>query len=159
MASSTERKTSLMKNASQFLSSREDCFALFLLVARFVNDRIARRQFGAEAFGASGRFSSWLARANWCAKLGQHRGHHPTNLPRRHRAPFGLPGQERVQAQFTGQIHLEKRQATIQLQRRNCSGVRTRAASQSTSCFKKRNRCSSENRSPSRGGTCSKGTT
>jgi len=61
-------------------------------------------------FRPSGRFSTWVARPNRCATLGHHRGHDPTNVPRCHPTPCGLPRQERVQAQVTCQRHLERRQ-------------------------------------------------
>src|SRR5258708_5470668 len=110
VASSAERKTSWMKKASKFLSRREGRFAFFLLFACFVNDRIARCWFRMEAFGASGRFSSWLARTNRCANLRQKRGHDTANLPGCHGTPFGFPGQEGRETQFAGQIQLQERQ-------------------------------------------------
>ena len=110
MSSSAQRKTSPMKNASRFTSGRGARFALFLLFARFMNDRIARCLPRAEAFGTPRRFSSWLARTDRCAKLRQNGGHDPTDLPGSHRTPFGLPRKQGRKSERAGQIQLEERQ-------------------------------------------------
>src|SRR5438270_1726033 len=99
-----------MKNASRVTSGRGNRFALFLLFARFMNDRIARCLPRAEAFGTPRRFSSWLARTDRCAKLRQNGGHDPTDLPGSHPTPFGLPRQQGRKSERAGQIQLEERQ-------------------------------------------------
>src|SRR5713226_202738 len=99
-----------MKSRDRPNSGDADLFALFLLFARFLNDRIALRGLRAEAFGASRRFSSWLARTGRCAKLHQKGVHDPTNLPGSDRTAFGLPRQERLQTKFARQIQLEEHQ-------------------------------------------------
>src|SRR5438270_6550570 len=99
-----------MKNASRVTSGRGNRFALFLLFARFMNDRIARCLPRAEAFGTPRRFSSWLARTDRCAKLRQNGGHDPTDLPGSQRTPFGLPRKQGRKSERAGQIQLEERQ-------------------------------------------------
>src|SRR5436305_11156897 len=99
-----------MKSRCRPNSGHADLFALFLLFARFMNNRIALRGLRAEAFGTSRRFSSWLARPGRCAKLHQKGGHNPTHLPGSDRTPFGLPRQERMQTKLASKIQLQERQ-------------------------------------------------
>src|SRR5581483_11714143 len=99
-----------MKRRSLFDSGRGNCFALFLLVARCMDNRRARRRPRMEAFGRPRRFSTWLAHTDRCANLRQKSWHDPTNLPWGHRTPFGLPGQERMLTKLASQIQLEERQ-------------------------------------------------
>lgn len=58
-----------------------------------------------KAFRPSWRFSAWVAQADLRARLGRHRGSHPMNLPRCHRALCGLLWQKRMQAPFASQVH------------------------------------------------------
>src|SRR5438477_11740592 len=99
-----------MKSRGRQNSGHADLFAFFLLFARFMNDWIALRRLRVEPFGASRRFSSWLARTDRGAKLRQKGRHNPTNLSGSDRTPFGFPGQERLQTQWASQIQLEERQ-------------------------------------------------
>src|SRR5260370_1495200 len=99
-----------MKNESRLNSGRGNRFALFLLFARFMNDRIARCLPRAEALGTSRRFSTWLARTDGCANHVEKRRHDPTDLPWSHRATFRLPRQQCSQAKGACKIHLRKSQ-------------------------------------------------
>src|SRR5581483_2597809 len=108
--SSAQRKTSQMKRTSLFHSDRGNRLALFLRLARFMNNRRARCRPRVEAFGPPWCFSSWLAHPDRWANLQQKSWHDSTNLPWSHRTSFGLPRQERMQTQFTSQIQLEERQ-------------------------------------------------
>ena len=99
-----------MTRKSQTHSGRGRRFALFLLFACFIHDRMTLRRFRMEAFGASERFSAWLARMGRCPNLQQNGGHHPPNLPRGDRTPFGFPRQQRVESQRACQIQLSERQ-------------------------------------------------
>jgi hypothetical protein len=74
-----------------------DRCAFCLLCVRVLHDRRVQRRVRAEASGASGGLSSWVARTNRCATRRQNGQYHRTSLPRSDRAPCGLPGQERLQ--------------------------------------------------------------
>jgi hypothetical protein len=95
-----------MKRTSRTNSGHRDLFALFLLVARFVNDRVTRRRFRMEPFGTPWRFSARLARTGGGANLRQNRGHHPTDLPWSHWTAFGLPGQQGLRSLGARQVQL-----------------------------------------------------
>src|SRR5947208_14737638 len=99
-----------MKKISRTPSGRSGLFALFLRFTRFTNNRITRSGLRTKPLGASGRFSSWLARPDWCANLPQNGGHDPTDLPWSHGTPFGLPRQQGGESERAGQIQLEERQ-------------------------------------------------
>ncbi len=144
----SEERGVQMKRTSSTNSGCRDLFARFLLGTRFVNDRVAHRRFGMEAFGTSWRFSAWLARTDGCAKLRQKRGHDPTGLPWSQRTAFGFPGQQCLPPKGRARYNWVKASATNQLQSRNWSAVRTWATVQSKSCFRKRKPCSSEKRNP-----------
>src|SRR5205814_610618 len=55
------------------------------------HDREASRRLWSKAFGSSRRFSAWLARTSWGAKLQQNRRHHATHLLWRHGTIAALP--------------------------------------------------------------------
>ncbi len=112
----SEERGVQMKRTSSTNSGCRDLFARFLLGTRFVNDRVAHRRFGMEAFGTSWRFSAWLARTDGCAKLRQKRGHDPTGLPWSQRTAFGFPGQQCLPAQARARYNWVKASATNQLQ-------------------------------------------
>src|SRR5258706_12494808 len=99
-----------MKNRGQQNLGQRNGFAFLLLFARFTKNRITRCGRRMKPLRASGRFSSWLARTDWCAKLPQNGGHDPTDLSWSHRTPFGLPRQQSSQSERAGQIQLEERQ-------------------------------------------------
>src|SRR5205807_8551442 len=69
-----------MTSTSRSNSGRRRRFALFVLFARFENDRIALRRFRLEAFGASGRFTTWLRRSRRGPQLHQKGWHGSSNL-------------------------------------------------------------------------------
>src|SRR5947209_18064644 len=98
-----------MKSRGRPNSGHADLFALFLLFARFMNNRIALGGLRVETFGASRCFSSWVARTNWGANLPQNAGHDPTDLPWSHRGPFGLPRQQGSESDGASQIDLVER--------------------------------------------------
>ena len=145
---SEQRKRKSNERTSRTNSGHCDLFALFLLVARFVNDRVTRRRFGMEPFGAPGRFSARLARTDGvptCDKI--------VGITRRIcRGVTGRPlaSQDSKACTASGRTKYNwvKTSATSQLQSRNWVGVRTWTAVQSKSCFQKRKPCSSEKRNP-----------
>src|SRR6266568_3956415 len=53
-----------MKNRGQQNLGQSACFAFLLLFARFMKNRIPRSGLRMKSLGASGRFSSWLARTD-----------------------------------------------------------------------------------------------
>src|SRR5947209_10020229 len=81
-----------MTSTSRSNLSRCRRFALFVLFARFENDRIALRRFRLEAFGASGRFTTWLRRSCWGSQLHQKGWHGPSHLGQRQNRAARLPG-------------------------------------------------------------------
>src|SRR6266446_8420095 len=99
-----------MKNRDQQNLGQSACFAFLLLFARFTKNRITRSGPRMKPLRASGRFSSWLARTDWCANLPQNSGHDPTDLSWSHGTPFGLPRQQSSQSERASQIQLEERQ-------------------------------------------------
>src|SRR6266700_609673 len=99
-----------MKNREQQNLGQSAYFAFLLLFARFMKNRIPRSGLRMKSLRASGRFSSWLARTDWCAKLPQNGGHDPTDLSWSHRTPLGLPRQQSSESERAGQIQLEERQ-------------------------------------------------
>src|SRR5712692_2852110 len=80
------------------------------LLERLAHHGIARRRLGSKPFGPSGRFSTWLARACWCANLQQNRRHHSTHLLWGHRTIGRLPGSMQDLSQLPCQIQLVKDQ-------------------------------------------------
>src|SRR6266702_857555 len=80
---SEQRKTSQMTSTSRANSGRSRRFALFVLFARFTNDGMARRRLRMEAFGASGRFSTWLWWSRRSTQLRQKGGHGSSSLCQR----------------------------------------------------------------------------
>src|SRR5258706_7886207 len=99
-----------MKNREQQNLGHSGCFAFLLLFARFTTNRITRSGRRMKPFSAPGRFSSWLARTDWCANLPQNAGHDPTDLSWSHGTPLGLPRQQSSESERAGQIQLEERQ-------------------------------------------------
>src|SRR5258708_8189349 len=99
-----------MTSRSQANSGRRRRFALFLLFACFIHERMTQCRLRVEAFGTSKRFSSWLARAGWCAKLRQSAGHDAATLRGGRGTLFGIPRQQHVLSQFASQIQLNERQ-------------------------------------------------
>src|SRR5205807_1477121 len=69
-----------MTSTSRSNSGRRRRFALFVRFARFEIDRIALRRFRLEAFGASGRFTTWLRRSRRGPQLHQKGWHGSSNL-------------------------------------------------------------------------------
>src|SRR2546421_3144697 len=90
MAQKQEKRGAMNKN-SRTLSGRGALFALFLLFARFTNDRMTRPGLGMKAFGPSRRFSSLLWRSSRRAQLLQKGGHRPSHLCQRRSREAGLP--------------------------------------------------------------------
>ncbi len=73
---------------------------------RLPDHREASSRLRSKAFGASGRFSAWLARACWCAKLQQNGRHHPTHLLWRDGTLAALPWSMHGLSELTCQIQL-----------------------------------------------------
>src|SRR5437588_5291213 len=90
MAQKQEKRGAMNKN-SRTLSGRGALFALFLLFARFTNDRMTRPGLGMKAFGPSRRFSSLLWRSSRGAQLAQKGGHGPSHLCQRWHRGAGVP--------------------------------------------------------------------
>jgi hypothetical protein len=82
MAQIQERRAKMRKSRRE-TSDRGSLFALFLLVARFANDRITSSTPGMKAFGPSWCFSAWFRWASRCAQLAQKGGHGPSHLCQR----------------------------------------------------------------------------
>ena len=80
---SEQRKTSQMTSTSRANSGRSRRFALFVRFARFTNDGMARRRLRMEAFGASGRFTTWLWWSRRSPQLRQKGGHGASSLCQR----------------------------------------------------------------------------
>src|SRR5438874_9856578 len=99
-----------MTSRSQTDSGWSRRFVLFLLCACFIHDAMTRCRLRVEAFGTSGRISSWLARMGRRANLRQNAGHHPANLPWSDWTSFGFPWHQRVESQLTYQIQLDEGQ-------------------------------------------------
>src|SRR5260370_8207721 len=83
---SEQRKTSQMTSTSRANSGRSRRFAFFVRFARFKNDGMARRRLRMEAFGTSGRFTTWLWWSRRSPQLRQKGGHGSSSLcQRQHR--------------------------------------------------------------------------
>src|SRR2546425_3589286 len=80
---SEQRKTSQMTSTSRANSGRSRRLALFVLFARFPNDGMTRRQLRMEAFGASGRVSTWLWWSRRSPQLRQKGRHGSSSLCQR----------------------------------------------------------------------------
>src|SRR5260370_35651377 len=80
---STQRKTRQMTSTRRANSGRSRRFALFVRFGRFTNDGMARRRLGMEAFGASGRFTTWLWWSRRSPQLRQKGGHGSSSLCQR----------------------------------------------------------------------------
>src|SRR6266581_5545210 len=76
------------------------------LFGRLTYQREASSGLRSKAFGPSGRFSAWLARACRCAKLQQNRRHHATHLLWCHRTIRTLPWPMQGLPKLTCQIQL-----------------------------------------------------
>src|SRR5947209_14635210 len=109
MGQNKERRVQ-MKRTGQPNSGRSRCFALFLLIARFIHNGMTRCRLRVEACGTSERFSTWLARMGRRANLPQNAGHHPANLPWSDWTPFSFPRQQGVESQLTCQKQLDEGQ-------------------------------------------------
>src|SRR5947209_4719821 len=75
------------------------------------HDREASRRLWSKAFGSSRRFSAWLARTSWGAKLQQNRRHHATHLLWRHGTIAALPRPVQGLSELACQIQLVQDQS------------------------------------------------
>jgi hypothetical protein len=92
MDGSEQRKTSQMTSTSRPNSGCSRRFALFLLFARFENNRMTRCRLRMETLGTSGRFSAWLRWSCWSPQLYHKSGHSPSHLRQRQNRAACLPG-------------------------------------------------------------------
>src|SRR5258708_6567649 len=81
-----------MQSTNQQNSSQGSFFALFLLFARFTNDRMTRRRLGMEALRPSRRFSAWLRWSCRGAQLRQKAWHGSPHLRQSQNRAARLPG-------------------------------------------------------------------
>ncbi|SRR6266568_4783870 len=81
-----------MKSTSRGNSRRRRRFALFVLFARFPNDRMTHDRFRMKPLGASRRFSAWLRWSRRGAQLRQEGGHGSSHLCQRQDRTTMLPG-------------------------------------------------------------------
>src|SRR5260221_10378517 len=88
---SEQRKTSQVTSTSRANSGRSRRFALFVRFARFTNDGMARRRLRMEAFGTSGRFTTWLWWSRRSPQLRQKGGHGSAILRQRQNRAGGFP--------------------------------------------------------------------
>src|SRR3989440_864035 len=95
-----------MKSTSRANLRRRRRFALFVLFARFANDRITHNGFGMKALGASWRFSAWLWWSRRGAQLRQKGRHGSPSLCQRQDRATMLPGPVHPFDQGTGQHQL-----------------------------------------------------
>src|SRR5947209_14999654 len=98
-----------MKNTSRANSRRRRRFALFVLFARFTNDRMAHNGLRMKPLGASWRFSAWLRWSRRGAQLRQKGGHGSSHLGQRQDRTTMLPGSVHPFDQGTGQHQLVMR--------------------------------------------------
>src|SRR5713226_8469863 len=103
---SEQRKTSQMTSTSRTNSGRSRRFALFVLFARFTNDRMTRRWLGMEAFGTSGRFTAWLWWSRGSPQLRQKGGHGESHLCQCQNCVTRFPRSIDARDQGTGQDQL-----------------------------------------------------
>src|SRR2546428_1741794 len=95
-----------MKSTSRANLRRRRRFALFVLFARFPNDRMTHNGFGMKALGASWRFSAWLRWSRRGAQLRQKGRHGSPSLCQRQDRATMLPGPVHPFDQGTGQHQL-----------------------------------------------------
>src|SRR5258707_12706005 len=100
---SEQRKTNQITSTSRANSGRRRRFAFFLLFARFTNDGMTHRRLRMEAFGASGRFSTWLWWSRRSTQLHQKGWHGSTSLCQRQNRVARFPRSIDARDQGTGQ--------------------------------------------------------
>src|SRR5260221_14410155 len=103
---SEQRKAGQMTSTSGANSGLRRRFALFLLFARFTNDGMTHRRLRMEAFGASGRFSTWLWWSRRSTQLHQKGWHGSTSLCQRQNRGARFPRSIEDRDQGTDQDQL-----------------------------------------------------
>src|SRR5438874_6849925 len=101
--SESQNKRKEMKQRSSSSGGLKRFFGLFRFFGVCAYDLKALGGLRSEAFGASGRFSPWLAQLGWRAQVQQNGRHHPTDLLGSNRTAFRFPRSVQDLGEILGQ--------------------------------------------------------